>query len=332
MNSRGGLALIRGLWLSWMQYRSFFFVLAFGWMIPPLIYLLVWSTAAGDGSLGGYTRGGFVAYYLVLILVNQITYAQVNWTVGDLIRYGQINHILLRPIAPVYDALASEVAGKFVYLVFDLPILIVLAFIMKPELTVTVQSGLLFLLSLLMAWALRFLWGYWIALLAFWSARADALLTLQDSLIFLLAGQVAPIALLPGWLQSAAVVLPFRYMVAFPVEILTGKLSSADLVFGFSIQLVWLAAAAVLAWSSGGAALPVTPALEVDMRLIKLIPRFIKVSFLEEAAYRSNFFISIFSSILNLVTGVLGIAFCTGRSSLSTVGECLRQWLSWVSI
>ncbi len=29
MNPRGGLALIRGLWLSWMQYRSFFFVLAF---------------------------------------------------------------------------------------------------------------------------------------------------------------------------------------------------------------------------------------------------------------------------------------------------------------
>ncbi len=254
MNSRGGLALIRGLWLSWMQYRSFFFVLAFGWMIPPLIYLLVWSTAAGDGSLGGYTRGGFVAYYLVLILVNQITYAQVNWTVGDLIRYGQINNILLRPIAPVYDALASEVAGKFVYLVFDLPILTVLAFIMKPELTVTAESGVLFLLSLLMAWALRFLWGYWIALLAFWSARADALLTLQDSLIFLLAGQVAPIALLPGWLQSAAVVLPFRYMVAFPVEVLTGNLSGADLAFGFSIQLVWLAAAAVLSlviWRRG---------------------------------------------------------------------------------
>ncbi len=246
MNPRGGLALIRGLWLSWMQYRSFFFVLAFGWMIPPLIYLLVWSTAAGEGSLGGYTRGGFVAYYLVLILVNQITYAQVNWTVGDLIRYGQINHILLRPIAPVYDALASEIAGKTVYLIFDLPILAVLALIMKPEMTFTWEKGGLFLLALLLAWGLRFLWGYWIALLAFWTARADALLNLQDSLIFLLAGQVAPIALLPGILQSAAMVLPFRYMVAFPVEILTGSLSAADLTAGFSIQLLWLVLASVL--------------------------------------------------------------------------------------
>lgn len=246
MNSRGGLALIRGLWLSWMQYRSFFFVLAFGWMIPPLIYLMVWSTAAGDGSLGGYTRGGFVAYYLTLILVNQITYAQVNWTVGDLIRYGQINHILMRPIAPIYDTLASEVAGKTVYLVFDLPILILLAVIMKPEFFFTWEKGGLFLLALMLSWALRFLWGYWIALLAFWTARADALLTLQDSLIFLLAGQVAPIALLPGALQTAAVVLPFRYMVAFPVEILTGHLSNADLMAGFAILSLWLFMSGVL--------------------------------------------------------------------------------------
>lgn len=43
------------------------------------------------------------------------------------------------------------------------------------------------------------------------------------------------------------------------------------------------------------------------MYYLRLIPRFIQVSFQEEAAYRSNFFIGIFSSILNLATGVLGI-------------------------
>jgi len=43
------------------------------------------------------------------------------------------------------------------------------------------------------------------------------------------------------------------------------------------------------------------------MHFLRLIPRFIQVSFQEEAAYRSNFFIGIFSSILNLATGVLGI-------------------------
>lgn len=245
-NIRGGIALIKATWSSWVQYRSFFFILAFGWMIPPLIYLLVWSTAAGGKAIGGLNRGEFVAYYLSLILVNQITYAQANWTVGDLIRYGGMNRILIRPLSPFYDTLSSEVAGKVVYLVFDLPIVLVLALILRPEFHTTWSSWLAFIPSLLLAWALRFFWGYWLALLAFWATRADALLALQDSLVFLLAGQVAPVSLLPGLLHMAAIYLPFRYMVGFPVEVLTGQVNVAGLIIGFTIQVTWLALAFAL--------------------------------------------------------------------------------------
>jgi ABC-2 type transport system permease protein len=251
---RGGWALVKGSWLSWLQYRSFFFILAFGWMIPPLIYLLVWSTAAGTGAIQGISRGGFVAYYLALILVNQVTYAQTNWTVGDLIRSGGMNRVLLRPIHPIFDVLASEFAGKVVYLVFDVPVVAALAFVLRPEMDFRLENGLAFLLALTLAWALRFFWGYWLALLAFWTTRADALLGLQDALIFLLAGQVAPVALLPGALQTAAKLLPFRYMVAFPVEVLLGQVDRANLVMGFALQTGWLAVAFglyVLVWRTG---------------------------------------------------------------------------------
>ncbi len=240
MNPRGGWALIKSTWASWLQHRGFFFLLAFGWMIPPLIYLFVWSTAAGANTIGGFSRGGFVAYYLVLILVNQLTYSQTNWTVGDLIRYGDMNVWLLRPMSPLFNALATEIAGKVVYMVFVIPVAALLALVLRPELHVTPVNGLAFLLALALSWALRFFWGYWLALLAFWATRADALLAVQDSLVFLLAGQVAPVALLPGWMRSLAIALPFRYMVGFPVEVLTGQLDRAGLTTGFAIQAGWL--------------------------------------------------------------------------------------------
>lgn len=254
MNPRGGWALIQNTWLSWMQHRSFFFLLAFGWLVPPLIYLFVWSTAAGDGTVGDLSRGDLVAYYLVLILVNQVTYAQVNWTVGDLIRDGSMNRLLLYPMSPLYNAVASEIAGKVVYMLFVTPITAILALLLHPELHPSPSQVLLFFFALGLAWLLRFLWGYALALLAFWATRADSLLALQDTLIFLLAGQVAPVALLPGGLQTAAVALPFRYMVAFPVEVLTGQATGPALTLGLACQAGWLLVASllcVLIWSRG---------------------------------------------------------------------------------
>ena len=154
-----------------------------------------------------------------------------------------MSRLLLLPLSPLYNTLATEIAGKVVYMSFVLPVTVVLGLWLRPALDVAGWQLLAFLPALLLAWLLRFFWGYWLALLAFWATRADALLALQDSLIFLLAGQVAPVALLPGMLQVAAKVLPFRYMIAFPVEVVTGALDPAEMALGFALQLGWLALA-----------------------------------------------------------------------------------------
>ena len=87
-----------------------------------------------------------------------------------------------------------------------------------------------------------------------WATRADALLAVQDALVFLLAGPVAPLVLLPAALQPLAIVLPFRYMVGFPVEVLTGQVSGASLLAGFALQGIWLLVALSLysvLWRAG---------------------------------------------------------------------------------
>jgi ABC-2 type transport system permease protein len=258
MNHRGGLALVRATWASWMQERGFFFMLAFLWMIPPLVALFVWLAAAesegAGGQIAGLSRGAFVAYYLLVMLVNQLTYAQTNWTVGDVIRTGGLTPLLLRPLWPLYNVLASEVAGKVVFMAFVIPAAGVLSLLLKPELNPEAWQVLLFIPSLGMAWALRFFWGLWLALLAFWSTRADALLMVQDALVFMLAGIVAPMALLPEGMAGLAWALPFRYMVGFPVEILSGQLTPQGALAGLAVQAGWTVLAVTLAavvWRGG---------------------------------------------------------------------------------
>jgi ABC-2 type transport system permease protein len=139
-------------------------------------------------------------------------------------------------------------------MVFVLPVAALLALLLRPELHAGWPEVFLFLSALILAWGLRFFWGYWLALLAFWATRADALLAAQDALVFLLAGVVAPAPLLPAGLRTLSIFLPFRYMVGFPVEILTGQLGREDVLFGFAIQAAWLAAAMALShliWRRG---------------------------------------------------------------------------------
>ncbi len=254
MNHQGGWELIKNTWQSWLQHRGFFFLLAFGWMLPLLVYLFIWSAAAGDGSIAGLTQETLAGYYLILILTNQFTYATTNWTVGDTIRMGQISRWLIQPMSPLFHALSAEIAGKVVFMLFSIPVTGLLALIIQPQFNLTWSQGGLFLPAILVAWVLRFFWGYWLALLAFWATRADSLLTLQDTFIFLFGGHLAPLALLPSWMQPWARILPFRYMSAFPVEVLTGHLRHNEILWGFVIQAGWSLTAIILyrlVWSRG---------------------------------------------------------------------------------
>jgi ABC-2 type transport system permease protein len=56
------------------------------------------------------------------------------------------------------------------------------------------------------------------------------------------------------------------------------------------------------------------------MRSLRLVSHFIQVSIQEEAAYRSNFWISLLYSLLNLTTGILGLVVLFGQV------QSIRGW------
>jgi ABC-2 type transport system permease protein len=75
-----------------------------------------------------------------------------------------------------------------------------------------------------------------------------------DRLLFLFAGQIAPLSLLPGPLASISYVLPFGYMLWAPAEILRGGTTVQQSLGLIAIQLSWLAVsclAFVFVWRRG---------------------------------------------------------------------------------
>ncbi len=188
---------------------------------------------------------------------------------GDLIRTGQINKLLLRPISPLFDTLASEVAGKVVYLVFLVPVLLMLALVLKPELQPTLTGLLAFLPALFLAWVLRFFWGYWLALLAFWTLARTRSWPCKILLSFYwrAGGSRGTVT----WFAATlAVILPFRYMVAFPVEVLMGRLDKGELLTGFGIQICWTLLVLAYIFFCGAVDCAIIRLLEVKMQSWRL--------------------------------------------------------------
>ena len=64
--------------------------------------------------------------------------------------------------------------------------------------------------------------------------------TLWQRASFVFAGQIAPIALMPGWLQAISYGLPFWYMQGAPTEILRGGVSPERVLLILAGQVVWL--------------------------------------------------------------------------------------------
>ena len=54
-----------------------------------------------------------------------------------------------------------------------------------------------------------------------------------------LAGRMAPLELMPSWVHTLAYWSPFPWMVAFPVDLLLGKLTWEETIEGLVAQAVW---------------------------------------------------------------------------------------------
>ena len=250
----GFAAFTRSELANLFQYRVMMFLYALWDVINPVIYLIVWSLVAGERQISGFSRDDFVMYYLVFMVVSHLALAIEVYTFGPLIERGQLSPRLLRPIHPWWHAAAVNVSYKLVNLIMLIPVWIGLFLVLRPAFPGDWITVALFLPALAAAILLSFLIGSLFAMLAFWTTRSFSFWQIWSSLLFLLGGQVAPVAVLPGFVRDLAIALPARYALGFPVEVVLGRLDAGELVMGFAIQAGWIAIAAVAfaaVWRSG---------------------------------------------------------------------------------
>lgn len=241
---------------SMLQYRAALVIWLIGHVLDPLIYLVVWSAVSRSrgGSVGGYGTAELAAYFIVLMLVNHATYTWIMYEFEYRVRHGMLSFALLRPVHPLHADLADNISSKVITLPLILAAAAVLALIFRPAVHLVPWAVVAFAPALLLAFVLRFLMEWMLALAAFWTTRVSAVNQTYFVVMLFLSGQMAPLTLLPRPLQIVAAALPFRWTTSFPVELLLGKVDFPLALAGIGVQIAWLLVCLVLlrvVWRAG---------------------------------------------------------------------------------
>jgi ABC-2 type transport system permease protein len=236
------LATARAAIATQFQYRTANYFYMLGMIAEPVIYLVVWSSVAraSGGSVNGITAGEFAAYYIVWTLVRNmnVVFGAPFWEWR--IREGELSGQLLRPLHPLHGDVAYFAGWKVVNIVLWLPIAAVLTAIFHPTVHASALQIAVFCVAIWGAYLVRTMFQSNIGMLNFWTTRGAAAFDLYMAAELLLSGRPVPLKLMPGWVQTLANFLPFKWTFYFPIESLVGDLSTRDLLVGLGAQALWV--------------------------------------------------------------------------------------------
>ncbi len=246
--------MLRATWSDALTYRGELLI----WVLTgalPLVMLAVWRSVGSAEGVGGFSGDEFVAYYVSALAIRQLTGVWIIWDMEREIRLGELSPHLLRPYHPLLRYLALALSDKPLRLLMVLPIIggaLLLAPGALPE------PGPLSLAALAPAIMLAFLIYFCnqccIGLLSFWWTQVLAVQDFWFGLYAFASGYLVPLDLLPAPVTQVLALLPFRAMLGFPIDLVLGRLTPAQIVIGLGLQLFWLAVLfglMVLLWRRG---------------------------------------------------------------------------------
>ena len=221
----------------------------------PLIMLALWNSVVAEAPLAGFGPTEVTRYFAATLVVRQLTSAWLLWHMNFMIRTGALSARLLRPMHPLVWEGTEMLAAMPLRMIVLFPMMFGLV-LWRPELLAWPgwAAMALFCVSVALAWLLGFLVQAIFGMIAFWLDQSDGLFGVWLAAWMLLSGYIAPIAMFPEPIQRALDWLPFRGMLAVPVELLGGFLTPREALFDIAVQAAWvvvLFAVARRMWDAG---------------------------------------------------------------------------------
>ncbi len=224
--------------------RSFVWFLISLW--GPLITLLFWRGATNGGKtlIGGWSLQELSSYYFFMIIASSLLISNIEDDVSRFdIQLGNLTKYLTRPINYLHIKFIEDIPYRILKGIFGVIVCLVFFILLKGKFFIFAQDIATIFLAIIICvggFLLSYMFKMILGVIAFWLIEVRGIYEAVDVTMFVFAGSVMPLSLLPHIIATIGYVLPFSYMIYFPIIAVEGKLSVMALCGVISVQAVWL--------------------------------------------------------------------------------------------
>lgn len=232
----------KNTWTEATTYRLNFVM----WRLRVILQLLtmyyLWLVILPQGqTLFGYDQSSMLTYILGTSLISAFVIASRTYSVGDEINQGNLSNFLIKPINYFLYHFSRDIGDKAMNISFSIFELSFLFLILQPPLFI--QTNIYYLILFFLATAvgiiLYFLINFLLGLVGFWSPEVWAPRFIFFVVLTFFAGGLFPLDILPTHIFSIFKILPFGYLLYFPLKIYLGQIAFGDIYLGLLVSCVW---------------------------------------------------------------------------------------------
>ena len=210
--------------------------------------VFIWQAAyRGVDSAAGVNERQMTTYAILAVLVQAVFSYNVQNTLRQRIRRGEIATDFLKPVHLLGFWLSEDLGTALSSLVMYLPpLLLVGAACFLLPLPASPAALILFLPSVLLSYAILWLMSALVGMISFWAAELGNMGVVKEAVVGALSGQLVPLWFFPDWMQQISRFLPFQYIYQVPLGIFIGRTGPEEAAAAMGVQAIWLAGFAAL--------------------------------------------------------------------------------------
>lgn len=233
----------KNTWDEAFAYRLNFSLWRIRTVMNILLVYFLWLSLLGNGSfIFGYSKIQMITYILLTAFISNMVLSSRSASIGDEINSGDLSNYLVKPMNYFTYWFFRDMGDKAMNMSFALIEFSLIFIFLRP--TFFMQTNLVlilfFIISLIVSILILFFLNVLVSLLGFWIDQVWPLRFIFFIIIQFFAGSLFPLDILPKPLFFIFNLLPFPYLLYFPVKIYLGSVNWLIILSGFIISNIWI--------------------------------------------------------------------------------------------